>query len=97
MPEAAEVYGVYDIDTRGYVDYTEREDIEKLAGCIYAREMLEYRWDNGCKPDYDYTVFVYFKADSEMSRKAGTYAEYRFKEGEVPLFVQEDTAFQMPE
>ena len=32
-----------------------------------------------------------------MSRKAGTYAEYRFKEGEVPLFVQEDTAFQMPE
>lgn len=96
MPEA-EVYGVSDIDTTGYADYTDRNDIEKLADCIYPEGMLTYRWDKGSSREHDYNVLVYFKADSEMSRKAGTYADYVFREGEVPLFVQEDTAFHMPE
>lgn len=95
VPEAAEVYGIYDIDTRGYANYTDREDIEKLASCIYAEGMLSARWDGGAEYDYDYSIMVYFKADSNMNRIFGSYASYDFKEGEVPEFVQEDTAFKL--
>ena len=96
MPEATEIYGKYDIDTRGYADYTSEEDIKKLAGCIDTMEMIYAgRWDNGAGYDSDYSIFVYFKADSEMNRKYGTYADYVFQEGKVPEFVQEDTAFRM--
>lgn len=94
MPAAMPVYGDYDIDTRGYADYTDKEDIEKLADYIYTSGMLSSRWDGGPGYDYDYSVLVYFKPDSEMSRKHGTYADYVFQEGNVPDFVQEDTAYQ---
>lgn len=95
IPEDEEVYGIYDIDTRGYADYTDREDIEKIAGCIYSDEMLNWRWDGGATYDYDYRAVVYFKADSNMSRTYGTYADYVFKKGEIPGFVQEDTTFRI--
>ena len=94
---ATSEYGDYDIDTRGYADYTGKEDIEKLADHIYASEMLSYRWDGGAAYDSDYSVLVYFKADSEMNRKYGATAYYKFREGDVPDFVQEDTAYHMPE
>lgn len=95
-PEAtAEVFGANEIDTRRYADYTQKADIEQIADYIYAEGMLSGRWDNGAVYDPDYEIMVYFKADSDMSRKYGTTANYKFKEDEIPDFVKSDTAFQM--
>ncbi|MCM1126743.1 MAG: DUF6449 domain-containing protein [Lachnospiraceae bacterium] len=84
------------IDARVYANYTERADVEQIADYLYAAGMLPGRWDDGAYYDSDYEVLVYFKAESDMSRKYGTTAHYQFKEGEVPDFVKEDTTFQLP-
>lgn len=93
-PQATASYDDNGLDTRGYADYTDKADLEKLADYIYPSDMLSSRWDGGAECDYDYSILVYFKPDSEMSRKYGTYANYVFKEGNVPDFVQEDTAYR---
>lgn len=97
MPVAEEVYGAYDFDTRVYADYTKETDIEQIADYLYAEGMLSGRWDNGYIYEPDYEVMVYFKPDSEMSRKYGTMAYYQFKQGEIPDFVERDTIFQPAE
>lgn len=97
MPAAKEAYGAYDFDTRVYADYTKETDIEQIADYLYAEGMLSGRWDNGYIYEPDYEVMVYFKPDSEMSRKYGTMAYYQFKQGEIPDFVERDTIFRPAE
>ena len=95
MPVAVKDYGDDEIDTKIYANYTKRADIEQIADYIYAEGMLNGRWDNGASYDSDYEVVVYFKAESDMNRKHGSTAYYRFKEGEIPDFVKKDTTFLM--
>ncbi len=92
----AQAYGSdNNIDTRVSADYTDKDHIEELADYIYAIGILSGRWDNGAMYDPDYEVVVYFKAESGMSRTYGTTASFKFKEGEIPDFVKEDTTFLM--
>lgn len=96
LPAAtAESFGDNEIDTRRYADYTQKDDIEQIADCIYAEGMFSNRWDNGASYDPDYEVVVYFKAESSMNRTHGTTANYKFKKDEIPDFVKKDTTFQI--
>lgn len=97
VARAERVYDTNDVDTRVSVDYTSETDIDRIADYLYANEMLSGRWDNGDECESDYEAVVYFKADSEVSRKYGATAYYRFKRGEVPDFVVRDTAFGLTE
>ena len=56
--------------------------------------MDNYRWDDGDLQDRNYVVTVYFKSNSEMNRTYGVSASYCFIEGQVPEFVEEDTAYR---
>ena len=74
-------------DTWVYGDYTEAEEIERIAGCIFPRGMVSRDWDNGKMLDYGYNVIVYFKTDSEITKEYGAYADYGFLEGEIPDLI----------
>lgn len=90
-----EVYDDNEIDTRVYVDYTDKEDIARIADCIYTQEMVYTgNWDGKMKYDDNYQVIVYFKAESEPNRSYGSSAYYCFIEGDVPDFVREDTSYK---
>lgn len=92
---AEKAYGDYEIDTRVYMDYTEKEDIANIADCIYTQEMAYTdNWDGGKEYDNNYQVIVYFKADSEINRSYGSNAYYCFMKGEVPDFVSMDTCYK---
>lgn len=92
---AEKAYGDYEIDTRVYMDYTEKEDIANIADCIYTQEMTYTdNWDGGKEYDSNYQVIVYFKADSEINRSYGSNAYYCFMKGEVPDFVRMDTCYK---
>jgi len=81
-------------ETSVYADYTEKEEIEQIASVIYPREFVSLRWDNGLTYDKEYEVVVYFKPGSEIVKEYGSSHYYRFVEGTVPQFVQEDTAYK---
>lgn len=92
---AVEVYGEYEVDTRVYVDYTEKDDIALIADCVYPEDMrYGFDWDGGKTFDDGYQVIVYFKAGSEINRNYGTNAYYCFMKGQVPDFVMEDTLYK---
>ncbi|MCM1136245.1 MAG: DUF6449 domain-containing protein [Clostridium sp.] len=86
-------YGEDTIDTRVYVDYSEGPELEKIGECIYPQDMLQSNWDCGISREEDYTVYVYFKADSPMTKKYGSAVGYAFPEGQVPEFVEKDTLY----
>jgi len=81
-------------ETTVYVDYTDADQIEQIVSCIYPEELLGGRWDNGKSADNEYEVVVYFKPGSEIVKERGSSVYYCFIEGEVPEFVQEDTAYR---
>ena len=84
-----------ELDTRVYVDYTEEEDIARIASCIYPNGMVSGPdWDGGKSYDGDYEVIVYFKADSKMNREYGINAYYCFMEDQIPDFIMEDTRYR---
>lgn len=83
------------IDTRVYADYTQKEDISRIASCIVPQDITYgSNWDGGNRYDNEYQIIVYFKAGSEISRSYGTYAYYCFLKGQVPDFVAEDTIYK---
>lgn len=86
----------YTVDTRIYADYTEKEDIGRIASCILPQDIAfgSSNWDGGNRFDNEYQVIVYFKADSEVNRSYGTFANYCFMKGQVPDFVAEDTLYK---
>ena len=92
----ADTFDEYEVDTRVYVDYTEKEDIARIAACAYTEEMMRYgaNWDGGSLAEDGYQVIVYFKADSEINRNYGTSAYYCFLKDKVPDFVMEDTLYK---
>lgn len=106
MPEATfveyyenqprEIYGEFEIDTRVYKSYSDPADIARIADAVYPQELImdNYRWDDGDLQDRNYVVTVYFKSNSEMNRTYGVSASYCFIEGQVPEFVEEDTAYR---
>lgn len=85
---------VNETETNVYVDYTQADEIAQIASCIYPREFLSGRWDNGRAGDGEYDVIIYFKPSSEIAKEYGSSVHYCFAEGEVPEFVQEDTAYR---
>ena len=87
-------YFNYDIDTRVYAEYTDQEQIKEIVSAAYASELVRQDWDNGKALDRNYSVIVYFKTDSPMTRNYGTSAEYGFLEGQIPGFVKEDTVYK---
>lgn len=96
--EAAALMGDGDeetIDTRVYAEYTGKEEIEQIAACCYPQDFIEtYDWDGGVEMDSEYTVYVYFNADSPQTKSYGTSASYGFLKGQIPAFVAEDTAYK---
>lgn len=106
IPEAAfveyyenqpgEIYGEFEIDTRVYKSYSDPADIARIADAVYPQELImdNYRWDDGDLQDRNYVVTVYFKSNSEMNRTYGVSASYCFIEGQVPKFVEKDTAYR---
>lgn len=93
---ATEAYGDYYVDTRVYADYVEKEDVARIASCILPEDFAygSSNWDGGNRFDNEYQVIVYFKADSEVNRSYGTFANYCFMKGQVPDFVAEDTLYK---
>lgn len=85
---------VNETETSVYADYTQSGEIEQIASCIYPREFIRGRWDNGASGDDEYEVIIYFKPGSEIVKQYGSSVVYSFLEGEVPEFVQEDTAYR---
>lgn len=96
--EAAALMGDGDgenIDTRVYAEYTGKEEIEQIAACCYPQDFIEtYDWDGGVEMDSEYTVYVYFNADSPQTKSYGTSASYGFLKGQIPAFVAGDTAYK---
>lgn len=84
------------IDTRVYADYTDKEAIDEIVARVYPGDMVEGDWDFGVAGETDYTVYIYFKADSPITRKYGSSMSisYMFPEGQVPDFVKEDTLYK---
>ncbi len=84
------------IDTRVYADYTDEEAIDEIVARVYPGDMVEGDWDFGVAGETDYTVYIYFKADSPITRKYGSSMSinYMFPEGQVPDFVKEDTLYK---
>lgn len=94
MTSESALYDELAVDTRVYVDYTEKDDIVRIADCIYPNEMVSGPdWDGGKGYDGDYEVIVYFNADSKMNREYGINAYYCFMEDDIPDFVVEDTRY----
>lgn len=87
-------YSADGIDTRVYVDYTDKEQLEEIISSIYSKDMIIDDWDRGKTWDNDYVIIVYFNTDSELTREYGTSAFYGFLEGEVPDFVRVDTTYK---
>ena len=75
-------------------EYTDQEQIKEIVSAAYASELVRQDWDNGKALDRNYSVIVYFKTDSPMTRNYGTSAEYGFLEGQIPGFVKEDTVYK---
>lgn len=80
-------------DTSVYVDYMEPEQIAAIAERLYPNDMLSYEWDGGTPRDDEYEIYVYFKNGNKISKEYGITAYYGFIEGQVPEFVQEETAY----
>ncbi|MBQ8598173.1 MAG: hypothetical protein IJ409_10325 [Lachnospiraceae bacterium] len=80
-------------DTSVYVDYTEPEQIAAIAEMLYPNDLIGYEWDGGTPRDDEYEVHVYFKNGNKISKEYGITAYYGFIEGQVPEFVQADTAY----
>ncbi|MDE7333129.1 MAG: hypothetical protein K2O16_13025 [Lachnospiraceae bacterium] len=91
---ATQNYFGYDIDTRVYEEYTDQEKIKEIVSAVFANELVRQDWDNGKALDDNYSVIVYFKTDSPMTRNYGASAEYGFLEGQIPGFVKEDTIYK---
>lgn len=91
---ASQNYFGYDTDTRVYAEYTDPEQIKEIVSAVYANELVRKDWDNGKALDRNYSVTVYFKTDSPMTRNYGASAEYGFLEGQIPGFVKEDTIYK---
>lgn len=87
-------YGEDTIDTRVYRDYTDKEQILKISNLIYPQDLVDNDWDYGIGRDEDYVVYVYFKADSPLTKKYGSSVSYVFPEGMVPEFVKSDTLYR---
>ncbi|MDO4303562.1 MAG: DUF6449 domain-containing protein [Bacillota bacterium] len=85
---------VNEVETSVYADYTQSGEIEQIISCTYPVEFLNRRWDNGRAGDDEYDVIIYFKPSSEIAKEYGSSVHYCFVEGEVPEFVQEDTAYK---
>ena len=84
-----------DIDTRSYAEYSRPEEIQQIASCSYPEDFVDnWDWDRGKKLDGEYRVYVYFRAESDLTRRFGTSAVYGFAQGEVPDFVAKDTAWR---
>lgn len=82
-----------DINTLVYADYTDPEQIRRIAEAVYPQELLGNEWDGGTKKAEDYTVCIYFKSGTKIGREYGIDAYYGFVEGQIPEFVQEDTVY----
>lgn len=76
-----------------YADYTDEASILAIANASCPAGLYEYHsMKEGVRDNY--AITVYFKSDSEIFKKYGAMADYRFMEGQVPLFVQEDTVYE---
>lgn len=83
-------------DFHCYASYDDAEQIAALSECLYSEWAGGGSWHSGNSFDYDYYVAVHFKEDSDIAMTVyeNTYTErFRFLEGEVPEFVQRDTAY----
>lgn len=84
-----------DIDTRVYAEYTQPEQIRQIASCYYPEDFVaSCDWDRGKELDTEYSIYVYFRAESELTRRFGTSAIYGFAQEAVPDFVAADTAYR---
>jgi len=81
-------------DTSVYADYTEPWQIEAIAGMLYPNDLIGHEWDGGTQRDDEYEVHVFFKNGTKISREYGITAYYGFVKGEVPEFVEIDTAYK---
>ena len=81
-------------DTTVYVNYTDPEKIAAIAKIIYPNDLLGYEWDGGTPRDDEYEVYVYFKNGAGIDREYGIVSYYGFIEGQVPEFVQDETAYR---
>lgn len=81
-------------DTSVYVDYTDPEQIAQIALMLYPNDLLGYEWDGGTPRDDEYEIHIYFKNGTKISKDYGITAYYGFVEGQVPEFVQTDTAYK---
>lgn len=75
------------------VRYEEKEDMQAVLEEIYPQNYIYDTWHGNRDYDENYSIRVYFKPDSEVGKDMEGYAEYSFRAGEVPDFVEADTAY----
>lgn len=98
MPGAAaraeRVYaGNDEFDFSRHVIYDDESTIQTLAGYLYPEDSVRSSFYLGKERARDFEVMVYFKADTLAAKSYGTVATYCFLEGEMPAFVEQDTAY----
>lgn len=94
------VAGIYDVtqeineEFRTSVTYEKPEEIAAILESIYLREHLFSSWHNDKQCDENYSIKIYFKQDSgaTVADNEG-FGYYAFAKGEVPEFVEVDTAY----
>lgn len=74
--------------------YTKPEDIVTILEKIYPQDYLSVSWHGGRECEDNYAVKVYFKQDSEATKENEGFEYYVFEAGNVPDFVEVDTAYK---
>lgn len=87
---------VYDMDTSEYIRYAvydDEKDIREICEKLYPSEWICTGWSMKADTEADYYVTVYFSP--EKSKDGAGVENFVFLTGEVPEFVQKDTAIIM--
>ena len=74
--------------------YSDRKEIEEICSRLYPMDWSDSGFSSDREYESDYMITVYFKPESDVSLSYGGSAGCYFLKGEVPEYVQEDTACQ---
>ena len=89
-------YAIKDINDefRRIVTYDTPEEIAAIIEKLYSREQLNGSWHSTKLLDNNYSIKVYFNPESGATAIDNEgFGYYVFEQGEVPEFVEEDTAY----
>lgn len=93
IAQSASAYDMAATDFVRYVSYEDEASIREICDKIYPNSWSSQSWHSSYERAEDYQVTIYFKSESAMKLGTGTAEGFFFMEGEVPGFVEQDTAY----